>query len=80
MVGTDGLFDNIDENQILSLIKPFWENSNSIEPEIISEMIAKYAYKLSLQHNYNSPFAKKARKHFMNYMGGKSDDITVVVG
>lgn len=29
---------------------------------------------------YNSPFSKRAKKHFLHYMGGKSDDITVIVG
>lgn len=30
--------------------------------------------------NYFSPFGKKAREAFYDFRGGKSDDITVVVG
>ena len=29
---------------------------------------------------YNSPFAKKAAQSYLFAMGGKSDDITVLVG
>ncbi|KAL4465024.1 hypothetical protein ABPG72_010468 [Tetrahymena utriculariae] len=78
--GTDGVFDNIDENQILNCIKPFWEyNDNITDVNLLSEIIAKYAFKLSVDPVYNSPFAKRAKKAYYNYRGGKSDDITVVV-
>jgi len=42
-------------------------------------MIAKLAYNLSLDPLYLSPFAKRARDNFVEFRGGKSDDITVVV-
>ncbi|KRX04094.1 Protein phosphatase 2C (PP2C)-like domain [Pseudocohnilembus persalinus] len=80
VVGTDGIFDNIDEKQILKCIQPFWESHDDIpDLDIVAEIISKYAYKLSLDPVYNSPFTKKARKAFLDFAGGKSDDITVCV-
>ena len=35
---------------------------------------------LMMIRNYFSPFGRKAREAFYDYRGGKSDDITVVVG
>jgi len=46
---------------------------------LLAETIAKYAFKLSVDPTYNSPFAKKAKKARLHFRGGKSDDITVVV-
>lgn len=61
-------------------MKPFWDASDSIlEPKLLAEVIAKFAFKLSVDPVYNSPFAKKAKKAFYNYRGGKSDDISVIV-
>jgi hypothetical protein len=51
----------------LRCIKPYWtaggsvaEDKNTLDLAHIAEIIAKYAYKLSLDPTYNSPFAKKA--------------------
>jgi len=81
IAGTDGLFDNLDEKQIMNCVKPFLQYSEQI-PDIglVAEMIAKHAYQQSLDPVYFSPFAKKAREHYFDYRGGKSDDITVLVG
>ena len=49
------------------------------DPSILAKSIASYAYKLSLDTKYNSPFAQSAKLHRLRFMGGKSDDITVVV-
>ncbi|EGR32361.1 protein phosphatase, putative [Ichthyophthirius multifiliis] len=78
--GTDGIFDNINEEQILGCIKPFWENNEIINDiKMLAEIIAKYAFRLSLDPAYNSPFAKRAMENKLRFKGGKSDDITVVV-
>jgi len=48
-VGSDGLFDNIDHNQIINTIKPFLEVSDELpDVPLVAEMIAKLAYKCSL--------------------------------
>jgi len=38
------------------------------------------AFKYSLDPNYPSVFQKRAEKQGYNWKGGKSDDITLVVG
>jgi len=81
VVGTDGLFDNIDENQIIEVIKPFLKGKESFADSAqVADGIAQLAYKLSLDRSYMSPFAKKALLSNLRFLGGKSDDITVVVG
>ena len=50
-----------------------------MDPELVAEVIATEAEKYSLQQHYMSPFAKGAREQYYDYMGGKPDDITVIV-
>ncbi|KAM3136721.1 hypothetical protein pb186bvf_011166 [Paramecium bursaria] len=78
VLGTDGLFDNIQAKQILIIINDHIKSSG-LNPQALSQSIAEYAYRLSLDKNYNSPFAQNAYKHRLHFKGGKSDDITVVV-
>lgn len=83
VIGTDGLFDNVSEKDILRVIKPYWSVSGNDKTlndlSHVAEVISKFAFKLSLDPTYNSPFAKKAHQHYYDFRGGKSDDITVVV-
>ena len=48
--------------------------------EPIARALADLAFKLSLNEKYRSPFAVEAKKAKLYYLGGKSDDITVIVG
>lgn len=80
VVGTDGLFDNLYDNQIIEVIKPFIQNSSSLlDPEIVAEMIAKQAETLSFDTKWMSPFAKNAYDNYYDFRGGKHDDVTVIV-
>lgn len=80
VLGSDGLFDNLFERDILDIIKPFIKHDDRIlDPELVAQMIAQKAEQLSKDSNYISPFSKEAYKHFYDYRGGKEDDITVVV-
>jgi protein phosphatase PTC7 len=64
----------------MGCIKPFWEKDDIINDiKMLAEVIAKYAFRLSLDPAYNSPFAKRAKEHGLRFKGGKSDDISVVV-
>ncbi len=45
----------------------------------VAECLAKKAEQLSYKHDYLSPFAKGAREANIPYIGGKEDDITVIV-
>lgn len=79
VLGTDGVFDNIDANQIRSILDDDYKTYHNVNVERIAKLIAESAFKLSLDANYDSPFAKSARAHGLNEPGGKSDDITVTV-
>jgi len=79
-MATDGLFDNIFLKDIVDIIKPSLRDTDDlIDPESISELIATYAEKKSLDPKHLSPFAREAHKAFYDAIGGKPDDITVVV-
>jgi protein phosphatase PTC7 len=73
VVGTDGLFDNVYDETLLELVKPFVSgNSNDVEDITkVADVIAEKAEKLAADQEYLSPFAKGAREQFYDYMGGK---------
>ena len=82
MVGTDGLFDNLFDDQIIELIKPHVKESESGDLRDVNKLadsIATEAERLSRDSNYISPFAKAAQSKIPGYSGGKQDDITVAV-
>jgi protein phosphatase PTC7 len=77
ILATDGLWDNLYENQILQVIKPFYDVSERLrDPTIVAELIGETCEKLSLDTKYKSPFCKRSRGL---YLGGKPDDITIIV-
>ena len=82
IVGTDGLFDNLYDEQIIEIVQPYVtsDNSDISDPEVVADVIAGHAEKLSRDPNYHSPFAENARQYNYAYSGGKQDDITVAVG
>ena len=80
VLGSDGLWDNLYDMKIIELIRPFIRDADVIvDPELVAEVIASEAEKYSLNQGYLSPFAKGAREFYHDYMGGKPDDITVIV-
>jgi len=80
IVGTDGLFDNMYDKQITEIINPFIKESDDIlDTELVAQIIAKQAEKLSLNTTWMSPFAKHAYDNYYDFKGGKHDDITVIV-
>lgn len=80
IIGSDGLFDNLYDVRIIELIKPFIRGRDDLlDPDLIAQMIAEEAERFSRKQDYMSPFARGAREHFYDYIGGKQDDITVAV-
>lgn len=79
VIGTDGLFDNLAANQIKIILDEEAKENKQFDCATAAKTIASYAFKLSLDPNYQSPFAKSARQNGMHFKGGKSDDITVIV-
>lgn len=80
VLGTDGLFDNLFDVQIIDLVRPFMRDRDVLlDPTLVAELIANEAEKYSNRKDYMSPFAKSAHDHFYDFKGGKPDDVTVVV-
>lgn len=80
---TDGVLDNIFDDELEDLI------SNSIKthsrkhsatqvPQLVAQDLAFKARAFSEDSRRESPFTVEARKHNLNYLGGKEDDITVI--
>ena len=77
ILGTDGLWDNLFDEQIIRIVKPFLEGGNVIRDiNLLAEMIGITAEKYSLNQHWKSPFCVRSNGQ---YMGGKPDDITIIV-
>ncbi|KMT05380.1 hypothetical protein BVRB_7g175120 [Beta vulgaris subsp. vulgaris] len=85
VMGSDGLFDNIFDREIVSTVA----SSNDVTET--AKALARLARDHSMDSNFDSPYSSEARtkgidvpswKKFlgMKLTGGKLDDITVVVG
>ena len=70
---TDGICDNLDEEMVRGAIKNNLENPDLND---VAKRIGEMALEKSLDKTYNSPFAKG---YGGGFMGGKPDDITVIV-
>ena len=75
VVGTDGLFDNMTPQQIADFV----HRQREPQASELAGLISREAYRLSKDRTYDSPFSQEARKSMKLYLGGKPDDITVVV-
>lgn len=75
--GTDGLWDNTYDRDIVDLLK----NSEQDSAQSIAKKIATASYNFAADNNRLSPFAKNARVAWRDrsLCGGKQDDITVLV-
>lgn len=76
IVGTDGLWDNLFDDDIMEVIA----NAPN-EPATIAQQIARQAHIVANDKDIISPFSKSARSNgYPLATGGKLDDITVIVG
>lgn len=78
ITATDGLFDNIYEPEIISIVsKSLQANS---KPKEIAELLAMRAQEVGRSSSTRSPFADAAKAAgYGGYTGGKLDDVTVIV-
>lgn len=77
ILATDGLWDNLFEHQIMQIVKPFYELSEKIKDiGILAELIGETCFNYSNDSRWKSPFSKRSGGL---YLGGKPDDITIVV-
>ncbi|CAG8459655.1 14928_t:CDS:2 [Acaulospora colombiana] len=83
ILGSDGIFDNLFEEDILEEIDRFFcprTGTPSVHPQMISEALAYRAKNASEDLNNPSPFQSRAMQEGLYYLGGKKDDISVLVG
>ncbi|XP_019158808.1 PREDICTED: probable protein phosphatase 2C 55 [Ipomoea nil] len=75
---TDGLFDNVHESELEDLVNGSVSNKN---PMKLARKFARYALKNFLNGNIDTPFSAATRiaRIDEHAIGGKYDDITVVV-
>jgi protein phosphatase PTC7 len=64
---------------IISLLRRYQDNTGKLNTTEASKALAEKAELLSNDKDYLSPFSKKARENQLNYIGGKPDDITIIV-
>lgn len=76
-MATDGLWDNLFESEIIEIVSEGDERGDSSLQ--IAERLVKEAKRASLSETMDSPFSVEARKHGITHLGGKEDDITVIV-
>ncbi|KAG1378488.1 hypothetical protein G6F61_005799 [Rhizopus arrhizus] len=84
IMGSDGLFDNLFDKDILSIVQSHVASRRgqllSLEPQKISDELAERAKVVSrTKLDVESPFQEKAVNEGIYYQGGKADDISVLV-
>lgn len=77
IAGTDGLFDNLYNNEITAVV--VHAVRAGLEPQVTAQKIAALARQRALDKNRQTPFSTAAQEAGFRYYGGKLDDITVVV-
>ena len=84
VMGTDGVFDNLFDSQISDVcIRPHLKfDGNLLNPQNASQCVSSLAEALSYNQSYVSPYTQGAIDHGLkkeDNLGGKPDDITVIV-
>jgi len=77
LMGTDGLFDNVFKETIVKIMNDELQHEKSLDA--IAQRLATEARKNSANRNFDSPFAQNARNSGVDKIGGKMDDITIVI-
>nr|ODO02146.1 hypothetical protein L204_00873 [Cryptococcus depauperatus CBS 7855] len=84
VVGSDGLMDNMFDEDILETILSLPPSSVSPLspqfPQMVSETLARRALQVSQTTTTTTPFMCAAIEEGIDFVGGKKDDISVLVG
>ena len=81
ILATDGVFDNVPDSLLVEQVSSInGETKDQAKVQQCCNSIAFMARELSRDRDFLSPFAESARSHgYRNEIGGKEDDITVVM-
>lgn len=77
VAGTDGLFDNLYNNDITAVV--VHAVRAGLGPQVMAQKIAALARQRAHEKDRQTPFSAAAQEAGFRYYGGKLDDITVVV-
>ncbi|KAM0967824.1 hypothetical protein ACFX13_016565 [Malus domestica] len=77
IAGTDGLFDNLYNNEITAVV--VHAIRAGLGPQVTAQKIAALARQRAQDRDRQTPFSTAAQDAGFRYYGGKLDDITVVV-
>ncbi|KAJ4833947.1 hypothetical protein Tsubulata_016658 [Turnera subulata] len=77
IAGTDGLFDNLYNNEITAVV--VHAVRAGLGPQVTAQKIAALARQRAQDKDRQTPFSTAAQDAGFRYYGGKLDDITVVV-
>lgn len=78
VMGTDGLFDNMGDSEIVREVQQCL--TKGISPGEACRHLVKVAFEASMDRKRSTPYSRGATDAFdMVYSGGKPDDITVLV-
>lgn len=77
ITGTDGLFDNVFAEESAALVRH--SRSKGEPASAAAKTLADYTFKKASDVRHMSPFAYAAQAHGHRFVGGKLDDITVLV-
>lgn len=69
LVATDGVFDNVPENELITELKRAQGIRDTVKLQSIANSIAWMARTLSFDPQFNSPFAENARQIGIDVMG-----------
>uniref|UniRef100_T1J6J6 Protein phosphatase n=1 Tax=Strigamia maritima TaxID=126957 RepID=T1J6J6_STRMM len=78
LVGTDGLFDNIPDSMIVSEVSKLQKYDKESMQRTANSLVLQ-ARRLAFDEEYLSPFSMRAMENGIDAMGGKPDDITVLL-
>ncbi|XP_040987594.1 probable protein phosphatase 2C 80 [Juglans microcarpa x Juglans regia] len=77
VVGTDGLFDNMFDKEIRDVVKMAAEAG--CNPWQVAWAVVEHAYDKSMNRTAYTPFMQASLASRRRFLGGKVDDITVIV-
>jgi len=84
LLASDGFFDNVFEKDLLRVLEPFELDNCDVENDILLsksvQTLVEYTKMRANDRYYKSPFSEEAERHFGKpFVGGKKDDITVLL-
>lgn len=79
LLATDGVFDNVPQPLLVAELSKLGGSRDQVFVQQTANSIALMARNLAFDSRFMSPFAQRARDYGIRAIGGKPDDITVLL-